>query len=188
MIHMCSYVQVRPHGQPAECIKELLRLVKKFPDGFFMHTTAFFNAALRGAFAASAPAVAYARQLLHVRYNADRDECPDDDEAALKWGLLDDVKTMPGPKKRGDSNIRFKCTLTDQVRHETPSHQTPRPRGGHVVHHVFRASCLTHVSFLFLLPSQDQLRLGYCDGQGFLFRWRTKKTQQLLLHPPSPLG
>ena len=51
MIHMCSYVQVRPHGQPAECIKELLRLVKKFPDGFFMHTTAFFNAALRGAFA-----------------------------------------------------------------------------------------------------------------------------------------
>ena len=84
MIHMCSYVQVRPHGQPAECIKELLRLVKKFPDGFFMHTTAFFNAALRGAFAASAPAVAYARQLLHVRYDEDRDSCEIDGEPALK--------------------------------------------------------------------------------------------------------
>ena len=130
MIHMCSYVQVRPHGQPANCIKQLVQLVKKFPEGFFMHTTAFFNAALRGAFAASAPAVAYARQLLHVRYDADRDGCEVDDEAALKWGLLDDVKTMPGPnKKKGDSNIRFKCTLRDQVRHETPSHQTPRPRG-----------------------------------------------------------
>ena len=129
MIHMCSYVQVRPHGQPAECIKQLLRLVKKFPDGFFMHTTAFFNAALRGAFAASAPAVAYARQLLHVRYLEDRDNCESAGEQSPKWGLLNDVNTVPRVKKKGGSNIRFKCTLTDEVRHETPSHQTPRPRG-----------------------------------------------------------
>ena len=129
VIQMCSYVQVRPHRKPNDCLNQLVQLVKKFPEAFFMHTTAFFNAALRGAFAASAPAVAYARQLLHVRYDADRDSCELDGETALKWGLLDDVKTMPGPKKGGDSNIRFKCTLTDHVRHETPSHQTPRPRG-----------------------------------------------------------
>ena len=129
VIQMCSYVQVRPHSKPNDCLNQLVQLVKKFPEAFFMHTTAFFNAALRGAFAASAPAVAYARQLLHVRYDEDRDSCELDGETALKWGLLDDVKTMPVPKKGVDSNIRFKCTLTDHVRHETPSHQTPRPRG-----------------------------------------------------------
>jgi hypothetical protein len=75
MIHMCSYVQVRRHRQPHDCINQLVQLVKKFPEGFFMQTAAFFNAALRSAFAASAPAVAYARQLLHVRYNEDRDSC-----------------------------------------------------------------------------------------------------------------
>ena len=123
---MCRYAGT---ASLHDCINQLVQLVKKFPEGFFMQTAAFFNAALRGAFAASAPAVAYARQLLHVRYDEDRDSCEIDGEPALKWGLLDDVKTVPRIKKRGDSNIRFKCTLTDQVRHETPSHPTPRPRG-----------------------------------------------------------
>ena len=56
-------------------VKQLVKLVKKFPEAFFMQTSAFFNAALRGAFAASAPAVSYARQLLHVRYVEARDDC-----------------------------------------------------------------------------------------------------------------
>ena len=84
MIHMCSYVQVRRHRQPADCINQLVQLVKKFPEGFFMQTAAFFNAALRGAFAASAPAVAYARQLLHVRYLEDRDNCESAGEQSPK--------------------------------------------------------------------------------------------------------
>ena len=88
---------------------------KKFPEGFFMQTAAFFNAALRGAFAASAPAVAYARQLLHVRYLEDRDNCESAGEQSPKWGLLNDVNTVPRVKKKGGSNIRFKCTLTDEV-------------------------------------------------------------------------
>ena len=79
---MCSYVQVRPHRKPHDCINQLVQLVKKFPEGFFMQTAAFFNAALRGAFAASAPAVAYARQLLHVRYDSDRDNCEID---GVQW-------------------------------------------------------------------------------------------------------
>ena len=71
-----------------------------------MQTTDFFNATLRGAFAASAPAVAYARQLLHVRYVPARDECGIDGSGALKWGLFDDVRTVPGKaKKAPDSNI-----------------------------------------------------------------------------------
>ena len=185
---MCSYVQVRPHGQPADCIKQLVQLVKKFPDGFFMHTTAFFNAALRGAFAASAPAVAYARQLLHVRYDADRDECEVDDEAALKWGLLDDVKTMPGPteKRRQQHPIQVHAHRSGAPRN--PVAPNTAATWGHVVHHVFRASCLTHVSFLFLLPSQDLRRLADCDGQGFLFAAADNKSQNLLLHPPVSLG
>ena len=56
MIYMCSYVQVRPHAQPAEYFRQLVILVKKFPEAFFMHATAFFNAALRGAFALLLPA------------------------------------------------------------------------------------------------------------------------------------
>ena len=153
-----------------------------------MHTNAFFNAALRGAFAASASAVAYARQLLHVRYDAERDDCKVDDEDALKWGLLDDVKTVPGPtKKKADSNIRFKCTLTEEVRHKNTVAPNTAATWGHVVHHVFRASCLTHVSVLFLLPSQDMRRLGYCDGQGFLWRRRTKIHKNYYFMHPSLL-
>ena len=114
---------------------------RNFPEAFFMQTTAFFNAALRGAFAASAPAVAYARQLLHVRYVAARGDCEIDGEDPLKWGLLDDVKTVPRIKRRGDSNIRFKCTLIDEPRHETPLHPTPRPRGD-----TWSTTCAEHPS------------------------------------------
>jgi len=53
-----------------------------------------------------------------------------------------------------------------------------------VVHHVFRASCLTHVSFLFLFPSQDVSRLADNDGQGFLFGRRTKNHKTYyFIHP-----
>ena len=84
LIHMCSYVQVRPHDQAAVCFRQLVKMVKRFPEAFFMQATAFFNATLRGAFAASAPAVAYACQLLHVRFVPARDECGIDGSDALK--------------------------------------------------------------------------------------------------------
>ena len=49
---------------------------------------------------------------------------------------------------------------------------------------MFRASCLTHVSFLFLFPSQDLSRLADNDGQGFLFGRRTKNHKTYyFIHP-----
>ena len=122
-------VQVLPNDRTTVCFRQLVKMAETFLEAFFMQATAFFNATMRGAFSASAPTVAYARQLLHVRYLEDRDNCESAGEQSPKWGLLNDVNTVPRVKKKGGSNIRFKCTLTDEVRHETPSHQTPRPRG-----------------------------------------------------------
>jgi hypothetical protein len=63
-------VQVQPNDNTANCLRKLVAMVKMFPEEFFTHATAFFNATLRGAFSAGAPTVAYARQLLHARYVA----------------------------------------------------------------------------------------------------------------------
>ena len=84
-------VQVLPNDRTTVCFRQLVKMAETFLEAFFMQATAFFNATMRGAFSASAPTVAYARQLLHVRFVPARDECVIDRSDAPKWGLLDDV-------------------------------------------------------------------------------------------------